>query len=141
MTKSEFFAAVKRLNLPQNEYVVIGSGILCALGIRDTADVDLIVSETLFQTIENTGTWQKDTFEDGSYYLIKDGFEIGREWDSDDLEPNLADLKKDEIIIDDVPFISLERLKSWKQKRGHDIDLLDIRLIENYFKNSQHPAL
>jgi len=42
------FERVKKLNLPLGEYVVIGGGILEALGIRNTNDVDIIVVPKLF---------------------------------------------------------------------------------------------
>ena len=36
---------VQRLKLPARSYVVIGGGVLEALGIRDTMDVDLVVNQ------------------------------------------------------------------------------------------------
>ncbi len=49
------FEEVKRLDLPPGEYVVIGSGILGALGIRDIADVDLLVSPRVFEQLRERG--------------------------------------------------------------------------------------
>lgn len=53
MQKSDFIRTVKELNLDPSDYVVIGSGVLCALGLRDADDVDVIVSEPVFVALKN----------------------------------------------------------------------------------------
>ena len=40
---------VRRLNLPDDSYVVIGGGVLETLGLRDTMDVDLVVSKEQYR--------------------------------------------------------------------------------------------
>lgn len=138
MKKYDFIKAVNQLGLNQDDYIVIGSGILCALEIRDVSDVDLIVSELVFQSLETSNAWRKKYFEDGTYYLLKDMYEIGLGWDSKNAQPNLRDLKRNQLIIDDVPFISLERLIQWKEKKRRDKDIEDIKLIEQYLREHSH---
>jgi hypothetical protein len=51
---------VRELCLPHGEYIVFGSGTLGALGIREVnADVDLLVSPTLFESLARSG-WQNE---------------------------------------------------------------------------------
>ncbi len=132
MHKEEFVEAVKKLGLKPNDYIVVGSGVLVALGIRTATDVDLIVSEPIFHQFEETGEWQRKDFDDGTHYLLKGKYEIGLDWDGENTTPNLKDLKKSEVVIDNIPFVSLERLRHWKAWKNTPKHLADIRLIDDY---------
>jgi hypothetical protein len=132
MQKTEFIKAVRKLALNPDEYVVIGSGILAVLDIRSVSDVDLVVSKSVFQQFELSGNWKRKDLDDGTYYLLNGIYEIGLDWDSKDITPNLKDLKNSELIFDDIPFISLERLSSWKKWKGTPKHLADIKLIDDY---------
>lgn len=46
---------VKALNLPLGEYVVAGAGILEALNIRETNDIDLAVTKDLHRRLRESG--------------------------------------------------------------------------------------
>lgn len=39
------FENVKKFNFPIGEYVVVGSGLLAALGLREASDVDVAVTQ------------------------------------------------------------------------------------------------
>lgn len=132
MTKNDFIKSVKQLHLNQDDYIVIGSGIIGILGIREVDDIDLVVSEKVFRNFESSGEWSKKYFEDGTYYLLNGKYEAGLDWDSKNAKSNLKELKKDQIIVDSIPFINLERLKKWKLSKGRAKDLVDIKLIEQY---------
>lgn len=45
------FEDVKKLNLPTDQYAVVGSGVMSAHGIRSHHDVDLIVTKNLFEIL------------------------------------------------------------------------------------------
>ncbi len=80
--------------------------------------------------------WEKKEFpDDPSYYLTNGIYEAGMDWDSKDGEPNLTDLKKDEFVIDDVPFLGLARVREWKLKKGTLKHLADVELIDNYLNS------
>jgi len=79
-----------------------------------------------------TKNWKEKHFEDGSIYLYDGIYEVGLDWDSNRTKPNLEDLKKGQIIIDEVPFVSLDRLRSRKTKRAKPKDLADVKLINDY---------
>jgi len=51
---------VKKLNFPFGEYVIIGGGVLDALGIRATNDVDAAVTQKLFKELRATGEWEEE---------------------------------------------------------------------------------
>jgi len=50
---------VQPLELPAVDYIVIGSGVLDALGLRPANDIDLVVSEPLFGRLRQRG-WEAD---------------------------------------------------------------------------------
>lgn len=134
MTSGELFEGINSLQLNPEEYIVIGSAVLCALEIREVNDLDLVVSEELFKQFESGNTWGRKYFEDGDYYLTKGIYEIGRGWGIANNEPNLKQLKEQQIIINDIPFISLGFLRGWKAYKGREKDLEDIKLIDEYLK-------
>ncbi len=132
MNKDKLLNELSKINLRPEDYIVIGSGLLAALELREVEDIDLILSEQVFREYEQKGGWSRKDFDDGSYFLARGIYEIGLDWDSDGATPNLDDLKNDEMMIDGVPFISPKRLISWKSKKARPKDLADISLLEDY---------
>ena len=51
---------IKELNFPSGEYVVVGSGILSALGIRESNDIDIAVLPKLHRELVANEEWKKD---------------------------------------------------------------------------------
>ena len=130
MNKSSFIKAVKRLKLKPEDYIVIGSGILVALGIRGADDVDIVVSNDAFDKLAKDTKWLSKLLEDGTQILIKDIYEVGLDRKTQNAHPTLKELKQDQVIIDDIPFISLKQLMDLKLKRGLEKDMKDIDLIK-----------
>jgi hypothetical protein len=133
--RDDYLRAVKQLDLQAQDYIVVGSGVLSALGLREAGDVDLIVSPAVYEQFEATGAWRRKYYPDGTYGLANGSYEVGLNWDGRDGEPNLQDLKRQEIIIDGVPFMDLARLRAWKQAMGRPKDLADILLIDRYLSD------
>lgn len=51
----DVIAETKKLDLSRGEYVVIGGGLLNALGVRPAKDVDLLVSQAVFDKLVQEG--------------------------------------------------------------------------------------
>lgn len=134
MKKDQLFTAIKALKLNPDEFIVIGSGTLTALGIRQTTDVDLVVSKLVFDRFEKTGQWERKDFDDGTHYLVNGIYEVGLDWGSPDAQPNLQELKEDQVIIDDLPFAGLATVRKWKAWKGTEKHLKDVQLIDAYLK-------
>lgn len=117
---------IKELNLPSGSYVVVGSGILNALEIRESGDIDLIVSDEIYKKFENEG-WQKDKWSD-QVVLKHDVFDLGRSW----YGKTVDELKENTQYIEDIPYLSLEDVYIWKKSLGRDKDLQDLKLIDEY---------
>lgn len=122
-------AELKKLNLPKNSYIVVGSGILNTLGIRASKDIDLIVSQEVFDRFFNEG-WEEDNWSD--QFVIKKGvFDIGINW----YGKNVTQLLEQAQIIDGIPYLSLDYVYDWKKSVGRKKDLNDLKLIDTYLSS------
>ncbi len=117
---------IAELHLVEGSYVVVGSGILGALGIRESSDIDLVVTEDTYQSIKQLG-WKQGLW--GEHIVFQwDVFDIGNDWYGKKAE----DLLKKAQIIDDVPYLSLDDVYDWKKMRGLEKDNRDLALIDEY---------
>lgn len=118
---------LKELNLEAGSYIVVGSGILGALGIRESGDIDLIVSQEVYDRFEADG-WGHGQWSD-HIVLQQDVFDLGRIW----YGKSVADLLVNAQYVEYVPYLSLEDVYEWKKNLGREKDLRDLKLIEDYW--------
>ncbi|OGZ63868.1 MAG: hypothetical protein A3A98_01100 [Candidatus Staskawiczbacteria bacterium RIFCSPLOWO2_01_FULL_40_39] len=128
------FERVKKLNFPLGEYVVIGAGILEAIGIRNTHDVDIIVAPQLFEKLRESKIY-KEEIKWGKIFLIGDEIEIGTKLDWENYSTTIEEAINTAAIINGVPFLNLEETIKFKRAMGRKKDFKDIELIESYLKN------
>ena len=109
---------LKKQNLPKGSYIVTGSGILSALGIRESADIDLVVSSSVLPLFssETSGLFEPNTDWFGKTL--------------DDLLPNAC-------YIDGIPYLSLKGVVEYKARLAREKDKNDLALI-NKFRQSSH---
>lgn len=129
MQKEEIIAKVKTLNLPKNSYVIFGSCPLAIAGLREAKDIDLLVSKEIFEKLKNNG-WQELLKSPNDKPLVHDIFEAHDNWNFSSYSPTLEQLLASAIIIDEIPFASLEEVRRWKVASGRPKDLADIELID-----------
>lgn len=55
MNREEVLCEIRSLRLPADQYVVVGGAALAARGIRETQDIDLVVTPSLFEELERAG--------------------------------------------------------------------------------------
>lgn len=129
---SESFVLSKltELSLPTDQYVVVGSGVLDALGIRRANDIDFVTSPRVYASLEAEG-WNRAGH---SPSLVQDDFEVYMQWDSKDGNPNFGDLLETKQVIEGYNFVKLDRLLDWKRRVARPKDLKDVELIEQYLK-------
>jgi len=123
---------VTKLSLPADQFVVIGSGVLDALKLREAGDVDLIVTPVLFQSLKEAG-WESKTKYDEEY-LEKGDVEVWLSWGSVDRMPNFNELFNDSVTIEGVRFANPRFVINWKKQRASEKDLKDIALLEEYLR-------
>lgn len=94
----------KLQKFPKNSCIVVASGVLGALNIRESNDIDLVISHQLYGQPKKT----LEEVDKGSYkVLINSPFEARLSWDSINEKVNLKILLDDALYIDDVPFVDL----------------------------------
>ena len=130
---------LRRLNAlgldPANS-IVVGSGIMAALGIRPAQDLDLVVSESAYQRLRRRPELVS-TQVYGQAILTGDDLEIGRLWPVLGDECDLATLSQRSVVLDGVRYVSLDFLRDVKEHWGRDKDRRDVGLIRDYQKNQE----
>ena len=132
-TNIALFKTLKELHLPIGKFVVFGSGAMLARDLSEGRDLDVLVTDELFQEYRNKPKWKiKKTELD--VYLCKDSIELWNIW-----RPGTWDIRElinNAEMIDDIPFVSLETTLRWKKMRGSEKDLMHALVIESYLKKN-----
>lgn len=138
---SETFAdKVKALDLPLDQIIVIGSGILDQLGIRPASDIDLAASSDLMKNLsDESGDWIKKFDDDQRFYFVKDdgSAEVWDGWEFDGQAVSYGELLSQSVEYDGVRFVDLEFLRKWKSWRGREKDVQDVKLIDEWRANNE----
>lgn len=130
---------IKKLGLPLENIIVVGGATLVVRGIRSSEgldDIDLIITQEIFDNLKQTGEWQSHTIEfEGATHecLLKGVFDIGTDyWHGTGadylIKNNLVD------VIDGVMFQSLPEYIRGKTIKGTSRDLADVAMVADYFK-------
>lgn len=133
---------LKKMKLPKDAYAIFGSGPIGIRDIRDTHDLDIIVSDELFEEIKSDSSYINKSFEINGrsvemYY--KNGIEIYNKWGPGEWDTNK--IIQSAEIIDGMPFASLDMVIKWKKIAGREKDLEDIKLIEEYMNKQSKKVL
>lgn len=130
------FEEIEKINLPNGEFMVLGSGILGALGIRPINDVDLLIKPALFNQLREQGwTYEIIEIEGRSREKISYGVvEAFKDfwWKGGNLEPDTAIASAQEI--NGVRFLPLTKLLEVKKAMAREKDIADVVLIEKYLQ-------
>lgn len=129
---------IRGLNLPEKEFVVLGSGILEVKGIRKANDLDILIKEDLFKILKESTDWtyiQKTGKKGGKIdLLLKDNVQLYFHVYGEYSFNYFMEDKERVEEIENIYFSSLKDLlrnkKNWKREK----DLIDIDLIENYLR-------
>ncbi len=123
------------LELTPENSVVIGSGILNALGLRASNDVDVVVTKTAFARLAQDPRFVEKQ-NHGRTILAYDLFEMLPSWGVLGEDQAFADLRKESMVIEGVRYITPQFLlaakKSWLADEGRPKDFADVKLIEDY---------
>lgn len=119
---------LEKLKLPNDKYAIYGSGSLAVRGIRATDDIDVIVTEDLYEELKERFGEKGE----GKISINDDEIEIFPTWNALIDEP-------EEVVdraetIQGFKFVTLEDTMKWKRKMGRDKDKKDIELIKEYEK-------
>lgn len=129
MSNSVLFKKVKELKLPQGKYALFGSAQLGIRGLRECDDIDIIVTEDLWNEYRKKN-WETRIIPSGDECLWQDGIELWKDWKPG--EWDVGQLIKETEIIEGLPFVKLETVLEWKKIKGGEKDLKDIEIIEKF---------
>lgn len=127
---------IEKFGLTPDNTVVIGSGILNALNLRESKDIDVVITEEKYKEISLDDRFQR-TEHNGKeifvYGLLEAGTScvvVGKTWRFEDLLPHST-------MIDGVRYIDIHFLldiKKWRvtHNEGRQKDIDDVRLMEEY---------
>lgn len=129
-----FAECVKELGLPLDQMIIIGSGILDQLGIRQSADIDVATNREVLEEIARSDGWVEKLDKNQRQYLVKhDGsVEIWDGWEIDGRIVEYDELLGYAVEYDGVKFVNLDFLRRWKNWRGREKDIQDVRLIDEW---------
>lgn len=121
------FEELKNINLPAGNFAVFGSGPMCVRGLRECRDLDVVVTEKVFNEYLRNSDWELKE-RNNSKYLKNKNFEIElwKDWVLGDY--NIRELIKDSEVINGMPFVKLEYVLKWKKINNREKDLKDIKI-------------
>ena len=128
----EIVDRVKGLELPMGEYALFGSVPLAAHRIRESRDVDLLVTIELYQELRLRG-WKEKKTGIGREVIVSGCFEAGYSWTYGKYKSDAKKLIENAEIVNGVPVVALEEVIKWKRALGRKKDLKDIISIERYY--------
>lgn len=132
MAQTSIIDRIRALALPDDQYIVAGSGVMDALGLRESRDIDLIVSPGLFEELRVRG-WKR--FIEHDEYVLKYGdAEAWLTFPYDGRAMTRDDLLAHSVQIEEVTFVSPEFLRDWKQAKQRPKDIKDIELLDEYLR-------
>ena len=134
----DFKQQLKKLGLNSDNCVVIGSGVLEALGIRESKDIDVVVKRDSYDSLKKTNQFTviknrgRETLEDGLFEIGTECVVLGKQYIFEDL------LKESKVIdgvrYDSIDFLLRVKKSKVKGKTSRSKDVRDIGLIEEYIK-------
>lgn len=125
---------VTALGLPLDEIVVIGSGLLDALQLRVSNDVDLVVSESVFERLKSTEGYIY-SLKYGEQRLEKNDLEIWRTWGNQPDE-TYEMLRRNGVEIAGVWFCSPDMIIRHKEARRTPKDIRDVAMLREYVQKN-----
>lgn len=135
---TDIFKELEQLSLGPADYIVLGSGILAALEIRPTQDIDLLITRDAFERLCSLGwKYEEKTFDDGmarDFVMDGDVEACSEDWDG----KGVGDYRKQPGMITTIrgiDFGSLEQLRAIKALWGRAKDRRDVELIDGYLKS------
>lgn len=132
MTNNELFKKVKDLYLPIGEYALFGSVPMGVRGLRECHDIDIIVTEKLWNEYRDKYGWSlvktqhENKYSDG---LRNNDIEMWKDWWP---KWDIKKLIQGAEIIDGLPFVKLEEVLKWKKHIAREKDLKDVKIIEKF---------
>lgn len=122
---------IKDLKIASDSYVVVGGAVLDMMHLRDTHNVDLVVSRDVYDHFARKRHWREVVLAGSKRILVHEQYNLMKSW----MGNSLASLRRDANLIDGIPTVSIDRLINAKRKLARRQDLADLELLRN---NAKH---
>lgn len=122
---------IRRLEIAKRDYVLVGSSVLEVLGLREAADVDLVVTSEVYEAFREKHGWHEFTQANGKKVLSHEGSNLMTVWAGDQLKQ----LRQGVTTVDGVRIMSIEKLIEGKLQLGRRKDFADVKLLRRYLRN------
>lgn len=135
-SEADLFHAVRELRLPVADYAIFGSGPLIIRGIiAATNDLDIITRRSAWKAVCELG--ELTTFDDGNpcVQLLDGLLTFGVTWKYGTFD--LDELIDTAEVIDDLPFVRLEHVVTYKRAAGRPKDLDHLAALQR--SEPEHP--
>lgn len=133
MNFSKLLQKLKALNLPNDQYVIIGSGPLAVRNLREAQDLDILTSDSLWNELSQKYPVipQKppdiEKIQIGNIEFVGQGSTY-----KDSSIATLEEILNTADFINGFPYLNLNLLKKFKLKMAREKDLKDIKLIDQF---------
>ena len=125
----KYLKLLNTLNLDPNEYMITGSGSLAVHGIRDCADLDILVTDSYGEALKSK---YPNNFHETSWCdkIEFEGVEFMFNFKGEN-RPFSTELQLAEAdVIDGKKYQIMEKVKFYKREQAREKDLEDLKLIE-----------
>lgn len=122
---------IRRLEIAKRDYVLVGSSVLEVLGLREAADVDLVVTSEVYEAFREKHGWHEFTQANGKKVLSHEGSNLMTVWAGDQLKQ----LRQGVTTVDGVRIMSIEKLIEGKLQLGRRKDFADVKLLRRYLRD------
>ncbi len=139
MTELDIKSKISELGLNPDNAVIIGSGVLSALNLRQSKDIDVVVTEEKYKELSDNSRFRKE--KNHGREILNDGlFEIGTSWIVVGKTWKFDDLLNHSTIIDGVRYNTVEFLLDAKRRwiadgEGRQKDIDDVKLMEQHLSD------
>ena len=133
MNNNDLFKKVKDLKLPTGKYALFGSAPLGIRGLRDCRDIDIVVTQDLWDEYMDKG-WEMKTMTHGGQYLLNGDIELWKDWKPG--EWDIEELIAEAEMIDGLSFVRLEKVLEGKKLSGREKDFEDIKKIKKFLRGT-----
>ena len=130
----KFLTSIRELlpsfNLPLGSYVIAGSGPMAVRGIRDAVDIDILVNESLWNSLVQ----RYKVIGANKNEIVIGRVEIWKDWMN--LTAKIDEMIENCEMIEGFPFMKLSYVIDWKLYLGRPKDIADIALLKDYLYTS-----
>lgn len=132
------FKKLQELNFPLGEYVLVGSGPLAARELREASDLDIAVTDKLWQQLFDSGKYKIEE-RYGRLFLAEhnsEDIDIIKQLNWEAYTTTVEEAITTADIIQGFPFLSISETIKFKTALGREKDFRDIKMLEDYLRNN-----